>query len=201
MYLYFSFSVNEFSPVGGEQLPWKVVWGRTPVGHSHCKVVCGRAALKTPFSCHILAPETHLFKPFSSSGDPHLDFLKKILYFKTNFGWFLAPETHILAKIRYGDPSFKLKNQFQRRYFWKPLRHISIPNFLATTSPGDVARSLTTPPPFFFFFRQSALPNLPIYHQCVIHVPFISILGKIIFFSFVFGQKVSSQDASFPSFC
>ena len=45
-------------------------------GHSYWKVVQGCAALKIPFSGHNLAPETHLFKPFSSSRDP-LPFFEK----------------------------------------------------------------------------------------------------------------------------
>ena len=47
---------------------------------------------------------------------------------------------------------------------------------------------------------QSALPSLPIYHQCVAHVPPFSFLGKKFHFQPCFGQNLSSQGANFPNF-
>ena len=113
-------------------------------GHSHWKVVWGRAVLKTPFSGQILAPETHLFTPFPVRS-PHLEFYEKILHFKTIFCRFLAPETQILAKIRSRDPSSKPKNQFRRPNFWKPGWHVPtqilgdyLPRVLSFTIPQCV---------------------------------------------------------------
>ena len=53
-----------------------------------------------------------------------------------------------------------------------------------------------------FFLGQSALPSLPIYHQCAAHVPPppFSISSKILHFQLCFGQNFSSQDAIFPNF-
>ena len=51
------------------------------------------------------------------------------------------------------------------------------------------------------FSGQSALPSLPIYHQCAAHVPPSSIFSKILHFQSCFGQNFSSQDTNFPNFC
>ena len=52
------------------------------------------------------------------------------------------------------------------------------------------------------FSGQSALPSLPIYHQCAVHMPtpppFSNVRKKCIF-SLVFGQNYSSQEAKFPN--
>ena len=85
---------------------------------------------RPPFPGHILAPETLLFKPFSSSRDapyPTLFFWTKDLLFKTNFCRFwlnFTTLTHNFSKFRSGEPSFKPKNKFRRPYLWKPERHI-----------------------------------------------------------------------------
>ena len=51
------------------------------------------------------------------------------------------------------------------------------------------------------FSGQSALPSLPIYHQCAAHVPpHFKFLDKFCIFSLVFGQNFSSHDANFPNF-
>ena len=79
-------------------------------------------------TCH---PQDPFFRPNFSSRDqpfqaffllrrPHLDFLKKILHFKTTFCRFLAPETHTLAKICSGDPSFKPKISSRDNSFESP---------------------------------------------------------------------------------
>ena len=49
----------------------EITWGGDP----HWKVVWGCATLKTPFSDHFLALETHHLKPFSNSRDPTSVFL------------------------------------------------------------------------------------------------------------------------------
>ena len=51
------------------------------------------------------------------------------------------------------------------------------------------------------FSGQSALPSLPIYHQCTVHVPPFSIFRKFCIFSLVLGQNFSSQDPKFLNFC
>ena len=72
---------------------------------------------RPPFSDQILAPKTHLFKPCSR--DPTWIFFFLIFNFKTNFCQFLAPQTHILAKICSGDPSFKPKKSVPETLFLK----------------------------------------------------------------------------------
>ena len=64
--------------------------------HSHWKVVWGCAALKTT---QLRGPT--LLRPVSAP------ILTK----------FVAPDTHILARIYSRDPSFLVKNQFRRTYF------------------------------------------------------------------------------------
>ena len=59
---------------------------------------------RPPFSGHILAPETHLFKRFSHSRDP-LGFMKNLVF-----------QDRIFCS---GDPSFKPQNQFWSP-FWRP---------------------------------------------------------------------------------
>ena len=99
---------------------------RRGVGHSHWKVVWGRAALKTHFFRPNFSPGDPPFKAFSRSGDPTWIFWKKSWHFKINFCKFF--ETQILAKICSRDPSLnpppKKKKQFRRPYFWKPGRHV-----------------------------------------------------------------------------
>ena len=50
------------------------------------------------------------------------------------------------------------------------------------------------------FSGQSALPSLPIYHQCAAHEHPIFKFRKILHFQPCFGQNFSSQDANFPNF-
>ena len=53
-----------------------------------------------------------------------------------------------------------------------------------------------------FFSGQSVLPSLPIYPQCVAHVPpWFSIFRTILHFQPWFGQNLSSQEPNFPNFC
>ena len=103
-----------------------------PRGHSHWKVVWGRANLKTPFFWPNFSSGDPPFQAFFPLRSPRLDFLKKNLHFKTNFCRYLAPETQILAKICSRDPSFKpkiIRNQFWRQYFWKPGWHLPTQTF------------------------------------------------------------------------
>ena len=83
-----------------------------PGGHSHWKVVWGRAA-----------PETHLFNPFSRSWDPTWIFWKN-LAFQDQFSPIVSSQDTNFSKNLSGDPSFKPKNQFRRPYFWKPGRRV-----------------------------------------------------------------------------
>ena len=111
-------------------------------GHSHWKVVLGRAALKTPF-----------FRPNFISGDPpfqaffplrslHLDFLKKFCISRQIFADFqllrhkfqqkFVPETPVLSKkISSGDPIFESSGSTY------------LPKILVTTppSPGGLCDS------------------------------------------------------------
>ena len=56
------------------------------------------------------------------------------------------------------------------------------------------------PRAWHLFSDHLAFPSLPFSHQCVAHVPPFSILEKFYFFSLVFGQNYSSQDANFQNF-
>ena len=113
-------------------------WGRGGGALSHWMVVWGRATLKTPFSAQILAPETHLFEPFSRSGDSNWIFWKNVAFQDHFLPIFSSCDTN-LAKICSRDPSFKPNNQFWRPYFWGPGSTYQ-PNFLVTTSPPPPSR-------------------------------------------------------------
>ena len=82
-------------------------------GGSYWKVV--RSPSKPPYFFRpFLAPETHHFKPFSSSSSsraPTFSFSEKLCIFKPDFGSISASETQILSKIRSEDPSFKPKKK------------------------------------------------------------------------------------------
>ena len=82
---------------------------------------------RPPFSGHFLAPETHHFKPFSSSRDGTSIFWKNFAFLIpifTDFGQILATETKNFAKFIPETPVSSQKNQFCRPYFWKPGRYI-----------------------------------------------------------------------------
>ena len=86
---------------------------------SHWMVVWGRATLKTPFSARILAPETHLFKPFSRSGDPNWIFWKNLAFKDQCLPLFSSCDTNFSKNSSLSrDPCFKPNNQFRRPYFW-----------------------------------------------------------------------------------
>ena len=94
-------------------------------GHLHWKVVPRCAFLKPPlFLGHILSPETHHFKPFSSSRDPHFHFLSSIQ--DQFFADFLAPETQILIKFVSKTP-VSSKNKKTKTHTQKKNTHTHTP--------------------------------------------------------------------------
>ena len=87
-------------------------------GHSHWKVVWGHATLRPPFSCQILALETHLFKAFSHSGAPTWIFYKKHA-FQAQFLLIFSSWDTIFRKILFRRPQFYAKKSVLETLFLK----------------------------------------------------------------------------------
>ena len=99
--------------------------------------------LRPAFSGHFLAPETHFFKPFSSSRDPTSICGKNPCIFKTKFCWILpnfSSRDTKFTKHLFLRPQFRAQNQFWRPDFRKAGRHIPTQIFV-DYFPGSYWRS------------------------------------------------------------